>query len=181
MTTPGLKRWLVRGAIIGAGLLLVGFCFRDFWFGQMRTYLLGMVEVRAEESGHLLPEVDEIEVIALDAYAVTATADTALGHPVSRRSTLRGADAVKVAGLWRYLRRGRGFSAMCHNPVYVLRFRQRGRLLLETSVCWRCHNYTLPVGIFGRTQYGFDSEREDARSLFELLQSFVPLPKKPGS
>jgi hypothetical protein len=58
---------------------------------------------------------------------------------------------------------------MCHNPIYALRFRQHGKLLFETTVCWECHNYTIPLGIFGPAEYGFNSDAKDAQLLLQIL------------
>jgi hypothetical protein len=57
-----LKKWLVRGIVVFGVLILVGFGFRDFWLRQVRAYVLGLAEIRAEELGYRLPDVDEIEV-----------------------------------------------------------------------------------------------------------------------
>ena len=178
---PRLKKWLIRGFAVGVGLFLVTYGLRDFWFRQLRIYILGLEEVRAEEYGYRLPEVDEIEVMALAAGWPTAPngSDQVAGYPVTGRTVLRAEDAGNVAGLWRSIRRGREFSAMCHEPVYALRFRQHGTLLFETTICWHCHNYTIPFGILGRSEYGFDSQSEKAQALLAFLQSRVPLPVKP--
>ena len=178
-----LKKWMIASVIAGIGLFLVGYCFRDFWFAQVRIYVLGLAEVRAEQFGYRLPNVDELEVMALGEpdLSVPNGLERVANYAISGRAILRGEEAEKVATLWRSLFRGRGFSAMCHKPGYALRFRQRGKLLFETTVCWECHNYTIPVGIFGRIHYGFDATRKDAQSLLELLQSHVPLPAKPNA
>ena len=179
---PNLKRWLVRAAFICGILFVFGYCLRDFWIGQLRIYLLGLLEVRAEEFGYRLPDVDEVAIMSLgDEVAMPNDENHFERYGVLGHVVLHGDDATKVANLWRSLRRGRGYSAMCHDPVYALRFRQRGKVLFETTICWKCHNYTIPIGWFGRTEYGFDSNREDAQTLFTLLQSYVPLPKKSGT
>ncbi len=178
-----LKKWMIVSVIAGACLFLVGYGFRDFWFAQVRIYVLGLAEVRAEQFGYRLPDVDEIEVMALGEEDLSAPngPERVANYAIAGRTVLRGEEAEKVATLWRGLFRARGFSAMCHKPGYALRFRQRGKLLFETTVCWECHNYTIPVGIFGRIEYGFDATRKDALSLLELLQSHVPLPEKPNA
>lgn len=173
------KKWLVRGALILGLLVLVGYGFRDIWLRQFRAYFLGLVEIRAEESGFRLPDVDEIEVIALAGPTSDSTpqGDSILGYRVHAHATLRGDESAKVAELWRSLRRGREFSGMCHDPGYALRFHHNGKLVFETTVCWACHNFTLPIGILGRFEYGFDAESTDSKALLELLQSHAPQPK----
>lgn len=177
-----LKRWAIQFAVICGVLLISSYCLRDFWTGQLRIYLVGLLEVRAEEFGYRLPDVDEVEVMSLGDDNLAAPNDKThfARHLVVGNTMLHGNDATKVATLWRSLRRGRGFSAMCHDPVYALRFRQHGKMIFETSICWKCHNYTIPIG-FGTTEYGFDADRGDAQQLFTLLQSYFPLPKKAGT
>jgi hypothetical protein len=180
---PKLKKWLIRCAAVCVLFFLGGYCLRDFWIGQIRIYLLGLMEVRADEFGYKLPEVDEIEVMALGSrdFSMPDGPDRVAHYAIFGRTVLHGEEAENVAKLWRHLLRGRGFSAMCHEPAYALRFRQHGKLLFETTICWACHNYTIPVGNLGRFEYGFDSKREDAQSLLKLLESHVPLPGKPST
>ena len=179
--TLKLQKRLILCAAVVIGLFLAGYCLRGCWNEQLRIYVLGLAEVRADAFGYRLPAVDEIEVLALGQpdFSAPDGADRVAHYAVAGRAVLRGDEAEKAAKLWRSLRRGRGFSAMCHVPVYALRFRQHGKLLFETTVCWHCHNYTIPIGMFGHVEYGFDSQREDAQALLTLLQSQVPLPTKP--
>jgi hypothetical protein len=127
-----------------------------------------------------MPGVDEIEVMSLgDLDDTSPNGPERIEHyTIVRRATLYGEDAKKAAELWRHIRRGTEFSAVCHNPAYALRFRQGGKLIFETTVCWECHNFTIPVGIPEPVVYGFDAESKEAQSLLQLLQSFVPLLKK---
>ena len=177
-----LKKWLVRCLIVCGLLAVIGYGFRDFWLRQLRTYVVGVVEIRSEELGYLLPEVDEIETVSLKGLAPDSVAsdDAILGYRIHARATVRADQAVEIADLWRKQRRGRHFSAMCHSPGFALRFLQDGKLVFETTVCWECHNYTLPVGIFGRTTYGFDADTDQSRELLKLLETHAPLPEEPN-
>jgi hypothetical protein len=178
---PNSNRRLVRGIVVFGVVVLLGFCFRSFLLRQVRAYGIGLIEVTAEELGQMLPEVDEIEVVSLDLSPSSSglSADTVLGYRVHARATVRGAECAKIAELWRYQRRGRDYSGMCHMPGYALRFRQQGKLIFETTVCWRCHNYSLPIGIFGQTYYGFDVETKQSKELLETLQIHAPLAPEP--
>lgn len=178
-----LKKWLIRVGIVFVSLFLIGYCFRDFWVAQLRVYLFGLIEVRSDQFGHQLPDADEVEVMSLGRPDFSAPDGPAYveHYAIAGRSALRGEDAAKVVELWRSLRRGRGFAAMCHDPIYALRFRQQGKLLYETTICWHCHSYTIPWGVLGHGQYGFDADREDAQDLLRFLKSHVPLPIKPAA
>ena len=94
---PKLKKWLIRSGVVCISLFIIGYCFRDFWFGQLRIYALGLAEVRSDEFGYQLPDVDTIEVIALDGYAPESVPalETALGYRVHGRAELRGEDAER--------------------------------------------------------------------------------------
>jgi hypothetical protein len=65
---------------------------------------------------------------------------------------------------------------LCHDPYYALRFRHGGKLILETSICWKCRNVTLPVGFLGETEYGFDAKSEKAQELLSTLSKHAPHP-----
>jgi hypothetical protein len=160
-----IKKWLIAGAVVSVVLFLIGFGFRDFWFIQFRIYVLGLAEARADQFGYQLPEIDEIEIMALGSVDTTAAngPDRIDHYAITGRAMIRG------------LLRGRAFSAMCHEPGYALRFRRGGKTLFETTVCWECQNFTIPMGPLGRFHYGFAAERQDAQDLLKVLQSLVPL------
>lgn len=183
---PQPKKWLVRCVIVCAVIAVVGYGFRDFWQRQFRAYVLGLIEIRVVELGYELPEIDAIEILSLDGTALNSAGptDTILGYNIHARTTVRAEQSIKIAELWRKQRRARAFSGMCHKPGYALRFFQHGKLLFVTTVCWECHNYTLPVKVFGRTgmaKYGFDADTQQSKELLEMLQTHAPLPKKPNA
>jgi hypothetical protein len=176
---PKLKKRLLVSSIVCALLLVAGFCSRDFWTEQFQIYLMGLITYRSYEFGINLPDVDEIEVIALGAPKGAGSGDDVEDYTIASQTVLRGDDAQKVARIWRFLQRGECFVSLCHNPIYALRFRQQGKLIFETTICWHCHTYTIPMGVFGTTEYGFDSDSGDAQLLLQILESHVPLPGKP--
>ena len=180
---PKLQKWLVRSVMVCALLAVIGYGFRDFLRLHFRAHLLGLLEISADEFGYLLPEIDEIEIFSLEGRVPNPAPsdDTILGYRIHARATVRADQAVEIADLWREQRVGRHFTAICHNPGFALRFLQDGKSVFETTVCWECHNYTLPVGFFGRTTYGFDAGSDQARELLELLQAHAPLPEEPGA
>jgi hypothetical protein len=128
--------------------------------------------------------VDEVEILALGGEAGDGQPDSfppdigpRLGT-VNRR-TVRGADAESIRGIWRSISFDRHFAAICHQPFYALRFRHRGKLVLETSVCWECSTYTIPIPVFGSTYYGFDAKSEEAQKLLATLTQYAPHPQTP--
>jgi hypothetical protein len=177
--SPRLKKWLIRTAAFLALAGLFVYATRSFWFRQFRIYALGLAEVRAEEFGMNLPEVDEIEVMALHQGRDERQPDGpdhVHGYSIAGRKTLRQSDASHVATRWRSLPTARVFSGLCHLPGYALRFRHKGKLIFETTVCWQCHNFTIPMVGSARTEYGFDKRSKASQDLLAVLQSHVPLP-----
>jgi hypothetical protein len=64
-------------------------------------------------------------------------------------------------------------------PVYGLQFKRKGQIYFQTSVCWECSGYTLPVSAFGKVhivQNGFESKSKGAQKLLEILEKHLPLP-----
>jgi len=92
--------------------------------------------------------------------------------PILRETTVTGADAQRIAGMWRGMEFGGG-GALCHYPIYGLRFYNGDKLLCETSLCWVCWNCFVRSEDEGFRWLGFGDE--DQRFL-DHLQSIVPLP-----
>jgi hypothetical protein len=187
--SKGRFRWkLFLLLFLAAILVLAGgvyYLTQDFWSDNLRAYLIGREYVIGQKYGRFLPPVDEIEIFALGGEVPDGTPDSfspdigpRLGT-VNRR-TIRGAEAESLASLWRGINFDRHFGALCHNPFYALRFRHHGKLVLETSICWKCSNVTLPM--FGHSvaiDYGFDAKSEDGQKLLSTLTQYAPHP--PGS
>ena len=186
-TTPRPKRWRrflswFTGVIIALSLFV--YLTRGFWLTTLRAYFIGRTYLAGEEFGRYLPAVDEVEILALGGEVADGTPDSFppdIGPRLGTvaRQTVRGAEAEQIASLWRDIYFDRHFAALCHQPFYALRFRHHGKLILETSVCWHCSTYTLPVGIFGHTEYGFDAESKEAQKLLSTLSQYAPHPPTP--
>ena len=67
-----------------------------------------------------------------------------------------------------------GFSALCHEPAYGLRFFSGEELVLETTFCWKCSNFEVPTSL-GYRFMGFDRHNPQAAALWRLLQEHIPL------
>jgi hypothetical protein len=158
-----------------------------FWHDQFLVYYLGRIEVAAEHYQNLPKDIDTIEVFTLGD-------DPNEDHPIGYETngfvgdltvitldhkTLTGNDAKEIIDLWGEFPVGREFQAMCFDPVYGLQFKRKGQIYFQTSVCWHCSGYTLPVPPFGTVQYGFDAKSKGAQKLLETLERHLPLPPEP--
>ena len=187
----GLKRWRrILGWFIGCivALSLAAYLTRDSRRDARRVYFIGRGYLASQEFGRFLPRVDEVEILALAGEVPNGTPDSfppdmgpsSIG--AVNRQTVRGAEAEEIASIWRQLHFDRPFRPSfppvvpCHQPFYALRFRAHGKLLLETSVCWKCASYTLPVEGFGRITWCFDAKSEPAQQLLSALSQYAPHP-----
>jgi hypothetical protein len=80
-------------------------------------------------------------------------------------------EAAQFAKVWRGLKRGVG--AGCFVPAYQLKFYSNDKLLLETDVCFHCHNLTLlNDGLF--EHWGFDADGKSGQALLNSLKALLP-------
>jgi hypothetical protein len=183
-----MKRWARRIFIFwGMAICLAIFIYftRDFWHEQLRAYLLGRIEVAAEHYQFLPEDIDTVEVFTLSSEANPQDKNGFYGDFKKRlgtpeHKTLTGADAKEVVDLWRGQLFGREFAAMCFQPVYGLQFKRKGKIYFQTSVCWHCSSYSLPVPPFGIAENGFDAKSERGQKLLETLERHLPLPSQPA-
>jgi hypothetical protein len=171
-----------RLVIWSSVLLLVALLLWQFGGHLLAVYLLGSIEVSARDHVRWLGTVDEVEICSIGGDPRPGDSDTFTGDngplAIIGRQTVRGKEAQEIAELWRSLSTGRAYKALCFEPVYGLRFRHNGKVLLKTSVCWKCQTFTLPVALFGQMPDGFDAKSEPAQQLLKVLQTHVPLPSK---
>ena len=166
-----------------AALSVTCYLCRKEIVASMKAYYLGRVMVAADEFGQHLGTVDEVEVLALaettrDDLPDTFHGDLGFRAATAARRTIRDAELDRLLKVWRFLPVGHQYRSLCFQPHYALRFRRGGSLLFETVLCWKCGTYTLPAGVFGTTEYGFDSSSKDAQELLELLTEFTSHPPK---
>ena len=96
---------------------------------------------------------------------------------INATKTLEGSEAATVLRMWFSLRSGNMYRNSClHSPTYGLRFYKDDRLLFETSVCFSCSQFTVPLGGLGNTLYYFDGRDSSRRELFDHLQQLLPRP-----
>ena len=165
------------------GIAVAIYLARDYWHDTVLAYYLGRTQLAAERYGFDLPTVDEVEILALGGEAAKGQPDSFpadFGPPAStlNRHTVQGDEAEAIAKIWRLVPTKPLFRLLwCHRPYYALRFRAQGKLLLETSVCWHCGTYSLPVKGLGTSYYGFDAKSEKAQTLLATLTEYAPHPE----
>jgi hypothetical protein len=135
-----------------------------------------------------LPPVDKVEIFTLALYNKASDYDV-LPPPgplgtfpikpygsdanVLGKLVLDGEKAQSVATAWRSLHFDPKFQALCHGPIYGLRFYKNDQLIFETSMCWHCSNFYID-----REFWGFDANDANGKALLALLQKLLPLPKR---
>jgi hypothetical protein len=147
------------------------------------AYERGTLDIAAQKYGWLLPEADRIEISALGKSGATATngfpsrvAGVSVHH-IGQQKTITGEQATEFRKKWTSMMFWWGFSAMCHEPAYGLRFFRGQSLLLEMTVCWKCSNFEVPTPL-GYRFMGFDEKRPEAESVRRSLQEHLPLPEE---
>jgi hypothetical protein len=90
---------------------------------------------------------------------------------ITNKKLLLGAEALSLADEWRSLEFNVLISALCHIPVYALKFSNNEKVLLEITVCWRCSNFINQRGDIGS---GFNTGTESAKTLRNHLERILP-------
>jgi hypothetical protein len=184
-----MKSWK-RKLLVAFGIFI---CFgvfayltKDFWRQQLRIYTLGQIEVAAEHYQNLPQDIDTVEVFTLSDSRNPDDTNGFAGDfdPIRtlEHKTVTGTDAKEITALWCEFPVGRELQAMCFQPVYGLQFKRKGVIYFQTSVCWECSGYTLPISLFGTVhtvENGFESKSEGAQKLLETLERLLPLSPKP--
>lgn len=178
-----------------AALLLLFFVNFPKIKHHLQILRLGEMYYRVEQVTENLPQVDKVEINLLEDAAKDPSEASPDGYAkqsgpnlfpvygygrfdrILSTSVVTGSDAEQIAELWRTLHFSRGFSALCHYPAYGLRFYHGSTLLFETSVCWKCSNFSIKSFGF----WGFDTESHTATNLLIQLEKHVPLPSKISS
>lgn len=130
-----------------------------------------------------LPKVDKVELYLVGSIRGVEVADNALSVPgiykgrfrvrTVASKTLLDSDAEQFAQIWRGLKRGNGGG--CFTPAHYIRFYSSGQLLFETSVCFHCHNLTLPNGE-NNEPWGFDVDGKSGQELLNALKGLLSPP-----
>lgn len=110
-----------------------------------------------------LPVIDKIELLKLELR------DDRWDGQIAAVKVLKGAEAQKVASLWRRQTYTGNLSA-CHEPAYAIKFYSRQRLIAYASVCWSCNSIFFMTPNLHRTQSfaGGDSRGQQLSEIFRL-------------
>src|SRR4030095_8370124 len=86
----------------------------------------------------VLGAIDRVEVLSID------DGGQDIG-PINGIKTLKGAQAQRVATIWRKQKLVGPSGAACHQPPYAVKFYSGGKVVLHASVCWGCSNISFIV------------------------------------
>jgi hypothetical protein len=170
------RRKLLRTGGIALVLVVFSYFTRGFWVKILAIFFLGTLEHRVQKFGRELYDCDGVEIVAVSGRPgdPDGVAGSFLEYPATARLRLSDEASKKAVDAWISLARGQVFSGKCHQPPYGLRFFRGNKLVFETTVCWDCSNYTIPMPFLGRVEYGFDEKNSDAKDLLTLLQEALP-------
>lgn len=134
------------------------------------------------EEGALMPGGAKPAPSASSSSSGPAAPTTPKGFPihpykefslVRQYVSLTGADAQRVAALWRNLRVDPGLAKACHKPSHGLRFFSGKTVLLETTVSWDCRNAYVP-DLGGYAWVGVDADGASGVALLKELLRVLP-------
>ncbi len=110
-----------------------------------------------------LPAIDKIELLKWKPK------DDRSDGEIAGIRVLKGAEAQKVASLWRRQTYTSSQSA-CHEPAYAIKFYFRERLIAYATVCWSCNNMYFITPDLHRTQnfLGGNKRGEQLSEIFRL-------------
>ena len=110
-----------------------------------------------------LPRIDKIELLKLELK------DDRWDGEITASKVLQGAEAQKVASLWRRQTYTANLSA-CHEPAYAIKFYHHERLIAYASVCWSCNSIFFITPDLHHTQSfaGGDKRGEQLSEIFRL-------------
>ena len=110
-----------------------------------------------------LPAIDKIELLKLKLK------DDRWDGEIAASKVLKGAEAQKVASLWRRQTYTSSLAA-CHEPAYAIKFYSRKRLIAYASVCWSCNSIFFITPNLHRNQSfaGGNKRGEQLSEIFRL-------------
>ncbi len=169
-----LSSFIALTVVAGLGILK-----RETIMEHLRIYAVGESEVAATKYGRQLGPVSRVEIseVLAETNAVASHTLTIYGEK-SRLHTglavvLESAAAMTFMQHWAAMRFHADYSAICHDPAFVVRFMMGHEVLLKTSLCLHCQNFTIP-SVFGETLMGFNSRHPTGMAFSEHLKSLFP-------
>lgn len=166
--------------VMGGGYLVMNYWWVPAWVEDDNDLLHGKFVAH-------LPEVDAVSVSLLAYHSPTNQQRYGKlpywgksEYMVVNERTLKAAEATEFCEIWRSIPEQKYRSAGCHDPIYGLRFYRRGRAIAEITFCWKCSNLG---GVFNGRKFviDFDDYSPSAKTLWNLLQQYVPLEASAGT
>jgi hypothetical protein len=117
---------------------------------EKRALAIGRIELAAEKYGALLPGIDRVQLFRLDSpmnrsEGAFSVAYDPSSYSVTQQCQVMGPDAEKIAARWRRIPFHWAVSALCHEPGLGVRFFAESKLVFETTICFKCSNFRVPV------------------------------------
>ena len=178
LRTLFLSMFVALVIIVGLGLLK-----RDAIFGHLQTYAIGEMEVAAKKYGRELGPVSRVEIFEVlpESNAVATHKFDIDGERTSLHSgpalLLESNAAATFMQHWTAMRFHADYSAMCHDPAFVVRFMMGDEVLLKTSLCLHCQNFSIP-SVFGETLMGFSGRHPTGVAFADHMKSLFPNSEK---
>ena len=112
-----------------------------------------------------LPRIDKVELQKLKTKEMWF-------ESVEATKLIEGSEAQAIAALWR-TQNYNSFNAICHYPVYGIKFYSQGKVILYASVCWECDNILVMEPRLGARQ-GFDGGSKKGQELLKVFTGAFP-------
>ena len=133
-----------------------------------------------------LPDVDRIDLFHITGAfeqdkkkgEVFEIAGNDVSFAVASKKTLRGKNCEKIIEAWRCLRIPQGpGGAFCHTPPYGIRLYRGDKVLLETTICWECHNFYMSTidQETGALRLSLQRVEDKGNRLFQVLNEIIPI------
>ena len=132
------------------------------------------------------PKEPNVEQMSKDKFLIRSFDGSVLGNEksyidVDSHVTIKADRCKEIVETWRKMK-FKPNGAFCHVPPYGVRFYKDDKLLFETTICWKCHNFYIPeydpkTGELKMVIFGFD-DNANAKKLLNLFQRALPLKSK---
>ncbi len=180
LNAPVRLRTILLGSFIALAVIAgLGILKRETILEHLRIYAVGEAEVAATKYGRELGPVSRVEISevlgetnAVARHNLTIYGEKTLLH-TGPALVLENSSAMTFIQHWGAMRFHADYSAMCHDPAFVVRFKMGNDLLLKTSLCLHCQNFTIP-SVFGETLMGFNSRHHTGVAFAGHMKSLFP-------
>lgn len=172
---------VIMGVMVtGGGYLVMNYWWVPAWVEDDNDLLHGKFVAH-------LSEVDAVSISLLAYHSPTNQQRFGKlpywgesGYMVVNEQMLEAKAAIEFCEIWRSIPEQKYRSAGCHAPIYGLRFYRRGRVISEITFCWKCSNLG---GVFNGRKFiiDFDDYSPAAKTLWKLMQEYVPLEASAGT